>query len=431
MARPLFSNHASSLLQAGILAGATSLTIAAADADKFPAPTGGDWFPVVAVDVLGEIEVMRCTARSGDTLTVTRAQEGTSARAFTAGAKVALRLTAGALDAALDLKAAAADLTSHTSNTANPHAVTKSQVGLANVDNTSDLAKPISTATQSALATKFPKDGSESMTGDLDLDSHNLLDVGQINGRDVSAIQSRMGTLTDVANGATIPATDGILANMQGATCYLPDTTGLPTGFTVYLYAPGGYASHLQFWVAAQAGQNIYSHNVNKLEQTFYLAPREVLKFTLSSVGYWIWEVVQQASRVMLAKTGTTAGWVAMGTSWNWSSQPATPVFGPEETTTGGALYLPFHGRYAVGGQAYVSYNTAPNLRYLAVLNSNWLTPTAQNFTFGTGTNFVLRVDYVDTLKSGDWVQIQTTAHDSDQVYYGTNTWLWAAFLGR
>lgn len=292
-------------------------------------------------------------------------------------------------------------------------------------------AKADATAMTAALATKFPKDGSEPMTGNLDLDSHNLLDVGQINGRDVSAIQSRMGTLTDVANGATIPATDGVLANMQGATCYLPDTTGLPTGFTVYLYAPGNYTSHLQFWVAAQAGQNIYSHNVNKLEQAFYLAPREVLKFTLSSVGYWVWEVMQQAGRVMLAKVGTTAGWVAMGTSWNWSAQPATPVFGPEDTTTGGALYLPFHGRYAVGGQAYVSYNTAPNLRYLAVLNSSWLTPTAQNFTFGTGTNFVLRVDYVDTLKAGEWLQIQTTAHDSDQVYYGTNTWLWAAFLGR
>lgn len=39
----------------------------------------------------------------------------------------------------------------HTSLTNNPHSVTKSQVGLGNADNTSDLAKPISTATQTAL----------------------------------------------------------------------------------------------------------------------------------------------------------------------------------------------------------------------------------------------------------------------------------------
>jgi hypothetical protein len=45
-------------------------------------------------------------------------------------------------------------LTTHTANTANPHAVTKAQVGLGAVDNTSDLGKPIGTATADALATK-------------------------------------------------------------------------------------------------------------------------------------------------------------------------------------------------------------------------------------------------------------------------------------
>ena len=45
-------------------------------------------------------------------------------------------------------------LVSHSSNTSNPHSVTKSQVGLGNVDNTSDLSKPISTAVQSALDAK-------------------------------------------------------------------------------------------------------------------------------------------------------------------------------------------------------------------------------------------------------------------------------------
>ncbi|SIS11535.1 beta strand repeat-containing protein [Williamsia sterculiae] len=50
--------------------------------------------------------------------------------------------------------AAAAALAAHTSRTDNPHAVTKSQVGLGSVDNTSDASKPVSTATQTALATK-------------------------------------------------------------------------------------------------------------------------------------------------------------------------------------------------------------------------------------------------------------------------------------
>ena len=45
-------------------------------------------------------------------------------------------------------------LTAHTSNKANPHEVTKEQIGLGNVDNTSDLSKPISTATQNELNKK-------------------------------------------------------------------------------------------------------------------------------------------------------------------------------------------------------------------------------------------------------------------------------------
>lgn len=43
---------------------------------------------------------------------------------------------------------------SHISNTSNPHSVTKAQVGLSTVDNTSDANKPVSTATQAQLNTK-------------------------------------------------------------------------------------------------------------------------------------------------------------------------------------------------------------------------------------------------------------------------------------
>ena len=50
--------------------------------------------------------------------------------------------------------ASAADLTAHTSSTSNPHSVTAAQVGLGNVDNTSDASKPVSTAQQAALDLK-------------------------------------------------------------------------------------------------------------------------------------------------------------------------------------------------------------------------------------------------------------------------------------
>lgn len=49
------------------------------------------------------------------------------------------------------------DIDAHEARTDNPHYVTKVQVGLGNVDNTSDLNKPISSATQAALDTKVDK----------------------------------------------------------------------------------------------------------------------------------------------------------------------------------------------------------------------------------------------------------------------------------
>lgn len=45
----------------------------------------------------------------------------------------------------------------HIANVNNPHSVTKTQVGLGNVDNTSDLDKPVSTAQQTALDGKVDK----------------------------------------------------------------------------------------------------------------------------------------------------------------------------------------------------------------------------------------------------------------------------------
>lgn len=47
-------------------------------------------------------------------------------------------------------------LSSHVSNTSNPHNVTKAQVGLGNVDNTSDINKPVSTPQQTALDVLIP-----------------------------------------------------------------------------------------------------------------------------------------------------------------------------------------------------------------------------------------------------------------------------------
>lgn len=99
----LLSNLATSELAAGIAADATSITVQPGDGAKFPVPNAaGEWFPLLLVAGTGMIEIVRCTARFGDTLTIQRAQEGTSAKAFAAGDRVDLRLTAAAAASKLD-----------------------------------------------------------------------------------------------------------------------------------------------------------------------------------------------------------------------------------------------------------------------------------------------------------------------------------------
>ncbi len=68
------------------------------------------------------------------------------------------------LVASLAAKANATDLTSHTGNVSNPHTTTKAQVGLGSAENTADLAKPVSTAQQTALDLKAPL-ASPALTG--------------------------------------------------------------------------------------------------------------------------------------------------------------------------------------------------------------------------------------------------------------------------
>lgn len=89
----LFTNNAQSTLLADITNVATSLAVQSGKGALFPAPVAPNYF-LVTLDDGTNIEIMKCTSRSTDTLTVTRAQEGTTGFAFVAGAKVELRLTA-------------------------------------------------------------------------------------------------------------------------------------------------------------------------------------------------------------------------------------------------------------------------------------------------------------------------------------------------
>lgn len=97
----VYTNLASSLLASGIAAADTSLTVSSGEGALFPAISAGQQAPGVIEDVDGNVEVVYFTARASDTMTMTRAREGTTALDFPSGSRVELRITAGVLAALL------------------------------------------------------------------------------------------------------------------------------------------------------------------------------------------------------------------------------------------------------------------------------------------------------------------------------------------
>lgn len=141
-----------------------------------------------------------------------------------------------------DINAVQTNLETHINNKSNPHEVTKDQVGLGNVDNTSDANKPISTATQTALNGKFsatdgnalkqrvdniPELVATDITVDSDNDSVNIsLDKTSIVDGTLSGTTININSATASKAGILVPTDkskiDKIITNGNG-TKYLSD----------------------------------------------------------------------------------------------------------------------------------------------------------------------------------------------------------------
>ena len=92
----LFTNNATTTLASSITNVATSLTVASGKGALFPIITGSDYTMCTLQNTAGTTtEIVKVTARSGDVFTIVRAQEGTTASAFSSGDKFELRVTAG------------------------------------------------------------------------------------------------------------------------------------------------------------------------------------------------------------------------------------------------------------------------------------------------------------------------------------------------
>jgi hypothetical protein len=93
-----FTNNATTTLASGINSSVTSLTVSSGTGTLFPTLGGGDYFFCTLANSGGSIEIVKVTARSTDTFTITRGQDGTTGLAWNAGDKVELRLVAASLN---------------------------------------------------------------------------------------------------------------------------------------------------------------------------------------------------------------------------------------------------------------------------------------------------------------------------------------------
>ena len=91
-----YANNAKTTLNGAITDSATSIVVV--DGSVFPTLGGGDYFYMTLEDVSLNREIVKVTARSTNTLTVVRAQNGTTARAFSNADKAEGRMVTGILD---------------------------------------------------------------------------------------------------------------------------------------------------------------------------------------------------------------------------------------------------------------------------------------------------------------------------------------------
>lgn len=99
----ILKNNTSSLLVGSVSAGATSVVVTTGAGAGFPSPGASDYFYATLISSTGLYEIVKCTARVNDVLTIVRAQEGTVAIPFPDGSRIDLRVTAqSVLDAIAD-----------------------------------------------------------------------------------------------------------------------------------------------------------------------------------------------------------------------------------------------------------------------------------------------------------------------------------------
>lgn len=102
MTTPKFANNATTTTTARLTDTDTTIVVAAGAGALFPSLSAGEYFKATLQDVNNNLEIVKVTGRSVDTMTVVRGQDGTLALPFPANSRFELRVLASSAQEYLD-----------------------------------------------------------------------------------------------------------------------------------------------------------------------------------------------------------------------------------------------------------------------------------------------------------------------------------------
>lgn len=95
-------NNAYGTLLSSIAPGDTAITLASGQGANFPSLSTGEYFYATLINTTNQLEIVKVTGRTGDVLTVVRAQEATVARTYVVGDRLEIRVTAALINEKAD-----------------------------------------------------------------------------------------------------------------------------------------------------------------------------------------------------------------------------------------------------------------------------------------------------------------------------------------
>lgn len=203
----------------------------------------------------------------------------------------------------------------HANRTDNPHNVTKTQVGLGNADNTSDLSKPVSTAQQAALDTKLNVTLKGAANGLAELDSGGRVPTSQL--------PAYVDDVVSVANFAALPVTG------EADKIYVTIDTNL-----TYRWSGSAYVEISSSLALGETSSTAYRGDRGKTAYDHTFLTTNPHSVTKTQVGLGSVDNTSDISKPISTATQTALDLKAPLVSPNLTGAPTAPTAPPSDNST-------------------------------------------------------------------------------------------------